>query len=340
MRFFFMKNILRYAISGFISFAFIVLSIPLQAGQFNAIYVFGDSLSDIGNDSILTNNFVPPSLAYYQGRFSNGPVAFEYLWKTVTGSNQVTLKPSLNSNVNYITDKAVSFAYGGATTEIQNYTPGLYPVDGLVGQVNNFIKIVQSNQISLDKKALYALWAGGNDYLLPPGSVSYPNNTDCPTTTPPIDHVVCNITDTINKLYSLVGARYFIVPNLPDLGTLPIVNDVNYYPLGSSALFTQLTIAHNSALKSALGKLTQKYPGIHIIYVDVYSLMNSLIQTFPHHADAGPAGDCLFINPANCTQPLNGFNAPGYVFWDIEHPTTGVHSILAATMSTALQNMQ
>ncbi|HEY5138811.1 MAG TPA: SGNH/GDSL hydrolase family protein, partial [Methylococcales bacterium] len=273
-----MKNILRYAISGFISFIFIVLPIPLQADQFNALYVFGDSLSDTGNDLILTHNFVPPSVAYYQGRFSNGPVAFEYLWKTVTRRNQVTLKPSLD-NVNYVTDKAVNFSYGGATTEIQNYTPGSFPVDGLVGQVNNFIDTVHSNQISLDKKALYALWAGANDYLLPSGSVSVPNNTDCPTTTPPIGHVVCNITDAIDKLYSLVGARYFIVPNLPDLGTVPIVNDPS---------FTQLTIAHNSALKSALDKLKRKYHDIQIIYVDVYSLTNSLIQAFPHHAEAGP----------------------------------------------------
>ncbi len=57
---------------------------------FNSLFVFGDSLADNGNDLLLstalgTDPPVPPSASphktYYRGRFSNGPVAFEYLWQ-------------------------------------------------------------------------------------------------------------------------------------------------------------------------------------------------------------------------------------------------------------------
>ena len=340
-----MKNIIRYAISVFVSFAFFALPVSSRAGShvgsipFNAIYAFGDSLSDTGNDFILTGKVAPPGVNYYQGRFSNGPVAFEYLWKALTGNYRAALKPSLG-NVNYTTDKAVSFAYGGATTQLSNLTPGGFPVDGLVGQVKKFIDSVHSNKITHNKNTLYALWAGANDYLLPPPALAGGENGDCPTTNIP-NPVVCNIADAITRLYSSVGARHFLVPNLGDLGSMPILNDPAFSGLfPPSEYLTQLTIDHNIALKSALHELEQTYPDIHIIYVDIYSISNILIQIFPHGSQAGPAGDCLFIDPNTCTKPSKGFNAPGYVFWDVEHPTTGVHAILAATMIPAVHNMR
>ncbi|HDV5785644.1 TPA: hypothetical protein RJD83_002616 [Legionella pneumophila] len=42
------------------------------------IVVFGDGLSDNGNLYAYTNHRRPASPAYYNGRFSNGPVWVEY----------------------------------------------------------------------------------------------------------------------------------------------------------------------------------------------------------------------------------------------------------------------
>ncbi len=333
-----MKNVIRYIISVFAFFICIAIPIYSQAdySSFDAIYVFGDSLSDTGNDYIITGSFAPPSVNYYQGRFSNGPIAFEYLLKSVTGNSQATLKPSLALNGNYATDKAISFSFGGATTQLSNLSPGGFPVPGLVGQVNQFISSVNYTN---GNKTLYALWAGANDYLLPPNYI-LESTSYCPTANIQ-NPVVCNIVAAITSLYSSVGARYFIVPNLPNLGSLPILKDSYFSGIfPSSGYLTNLTIAHNKALKAALQQLQGHYPGIHIIYVDIYSIMNTLIQIFPYGNQMGPAGDCLFINPATCTQPPNGYNALGYVFWDVEHPTTGVHSIFATTMFTAMLNMR
>jgi phospholipase/lecithinase/hemolysin len=125
---------------------------------------------------------------------------------------------------------------------------------------------------------------------------------------------------------------------------VPIVNNPVFYdptlfpPPNPSAFFKQLTIAHNSALKAALGQLKKDYPDIHIIYVDVYPLMDTLLKIFPHGAEAGPAGYCLF-DVTTCTRPPNSFIEPGYVFWDGEHPTTSVDALLAVTMLAAMHSM-
>lgn len=111
-----------------------------SAQNFDRVYVFGDSLSDVGNVFKTTKGEDPPSPPYFRGRYSNGPVWVEYL-----ASN---LKLTSNSDTN--------FAFGGATTGDYQGTP-----PGLLAQINNF-KVTHS---SADPNALYILWAGANDYL-------------------------------------------------------------------------------------------------------------------------------------------------------------------------------
>jgi phospholipase/lecithinase/hemolysin len=110
------------------------------AQNFNEIYVFGDSLSDVGNMSQATKGNSPPSPLYYQGRYSNGLVWVDYLASK--------FKLTINKNNN--------FAYGGATTDNSTQAPL-----GLLTQIKRF----RSNHSSANPKALYIIWAGANDYF-------------------------------------------------------------------------------------------------------------------------------------------------------------------------------
>ena len=81
------------------------------------LFVFGDSLSDGGNSGIVSQaatggavTFPPPP--YYNGQYSNGPVAVEYLWKSYNPGD-TSFKPSLAGGTNY--------AIGGATTGLASY---------------------------------------------------------------------------------------------------------------------------------------------------------------------------------------------------------------------------
>lgn len=116
-----------------------VLGLPSRASaqNFDEIYVFGDSLSDVGNVFKTTKGDIPPSPPYFQGRYANGPVWVEYLASKL----KVTSNPDTN------------FAFGSATTR------GTPP--GLLAQIKSFT----ATHSSVNPKALYILWAGANDYL-------------------------------------------------------------------------------------------------------------------------------------------------------------------------------
>ncbi len=99
-----MKNVMRLA-----SRAAAGLLVPFLASaalaappNYSAMYVFGDSLSDTGNVFAATTAqkmvpAIPPSAkpyaTYWQGRFSNGPVAVEYLWQLASRKHSADLAP-------------------------------------------------------------------------------------------------------------------------------------------------------------------------------------------------------------------------------------------------------
>ncbi|MFB2837496.1 SGNH/GDSL hydrolase family protein [Floridanema evergladense] len=130
------------AIAGFTIGVVIILGSfnPLSAQNSPQIYVFGDSLSDIGNVYKATNGNSPPSPPYFKGRYSNGPVWVEYL------ASKLKLTSNLDNN----------FAYGGAKTGDSQQLP-----PGVLAQIQRF----KTKNSAANPKALYVIWAGANDYL-------------------------------------------------------------------------------------------------------------------------------------------------------------------------------
>ena len=305
-----------------------------MAGQPNyaAMYVFGDSLSDTGNDLAATTAqqmvpAIPPSVTpyatYWQGRFSNGPVAVEYLWKLLSGKNNAELAPfALTGELNK--KSGVNFAFGGSASGLQNPTPSGFLVPGLVGQVGLYTTALGGKKSK--PNALFVVWSGSNDYLQ--------NITHDPYV------VVGHVTRSIRALYDS-GARDFLVPNLPDMGGTPFVK-----AQGTSAQFTLLAKTHNALLASSLNSLAS-LPGIKIVKVDVFALGVTLVNSGLVNADVPAlaflspgtgAVDCLFRNPSTCVDVVQtGFLAP-FLYWDALHPTTQVHGVIGTAMYGALRS--
>lgn len=204
-------------------FVFMLAPEGATAKPFDHIYVFGDSLSDNGNAYNLTfkdpNGGFPP-LPYAQ-RFSNGPVAVE----TLASTFGVSLAPSTAGGTDYAVGGAATGDYkvlaGSLTTD--NYIPyayaaynTLFNIDNLNGtgidkQVGTFV-----TSSSFDPaRSLFFLWGGANDFFLVPEQTT-------------VGTALQGIGNSITALAGS-GAKYFFVPNLPDLSVTP-------YGLGLSTL--------------------------------------------------------------------------------------------------------
>jgi len=301
-----------------LSLILVPAGLEAQAPKFDAFFVFGDSLSDTGNLWLLTKSAgqdpaIPPSVSphmtYFQGRFSNGPVAFEYLWDLMSSKAGGSVTPFL-STLRIPQKGAVSFAFGASGTGFVDPVGPLF-VPGLNGQVELFGTGLRGKKSP--PRALYAIFSGANDYL----AASADN--------PPVPSVVVgNIVTAVQKLYAL-GGRDVMVLNLPDLGLIPLV------PAELKGTLSQLTLAHNFLLAQALTALAASLPDLRLIPVDVYTFTNGLAAQ--PGADLSPALSfpdalCLFTAPASCPNVGTFDVDPKFFFWDAEHPTTATHAAL------------
>ena len=298
-----------------------------QVPQFDSFYVFGDSLADNGNILIQTkvmrmNPPVPPSVTphrtYFDGRFSNGYIAFEFLWERLSGHRPGSsrgVKPFLAAPLLQNTG-AIDFAFGGTGTPLLDKTPGGFYAPGLKGQIELFRLALRGRQPST--RSLYVVSTGANDYRNDPFNV--PMN--------PVD-VVNNIEQAIASLYGL-GARHVMVVDLPDLGQIPAN--------GGSEDATALSMFHNLLLDGAVARLRARSPNLRLTLLELDPLFSRLRTTMEARVPAldvfAPLtpglSTCLFVNPASCVDaPPILFNAAlRFVFWDVAHPTTEAHHFL------------
>lgn len=296
--------------------------------SFESFFVFGDSLADIGNTFIGSAAVGQPlpTGTYFNRRFTNGPVAFEYLWQLLSGNAPGTpgaLRAFLQAPQLGATG-SVNFAFGGTGTPYVDLTPDGVLAPGALGQVELFRLALKGRRPP--KRALYAVVTGANDYSI------HPFNE-------PMDPAdsVANIAQAVARLYEL-GARDIAVLNLPDLGLVPA-------NAGNPGAATALSMLHNTLLANALNALAASRPNLNLVQIrfeDVFPLLPPTMDVVtpaldvlfppgslppPYPADFRMSA-CLFIDPDTCL-PVPTFDVGDqYAFWDIVHPTTAAHRVL------------
>jgi cholinesterase len=274
---------------------------------YSSVIVFGDSLSDNGNYYRLVDGLsarVPqdgsPPLPYFFGRYSNGPVAVELLAQNL----DVPLD-----------DHAV----GGALSGLGNEDPR-FPRAGVLGQVQDYV----ARQRRLDRDALYVVWGGANDFL---GASSLGDPAVAQSI---IADAVANLAQSVTLLYAH-GARHFLVPNLPDLGLIPLEQG------SAAAPATALSFAFNQALAQALQGLAVELPRADVHTFDVAALLDSVAQNPATYGFLDVSDACVADTTHVCVlTSFNGGPAAGFLFWDDVHPTAAAHALLAAQFLDAV----
>lgn len=305
-------------------FALLLTGGHVGAAPFSGLYSFGDSLSDVGSNpsavmslyKTLANNCDPthpcaPFGDYFEGRISNGPVATEYLADS--------LFPGAVSTSNFH-----SYAVAGATSGIGNFgdggsatkegdlipipVPGAFPLPGMKGEVEQYMKDIGSTGGQADPNALFFVWGGANDYL----------THDSPVL------AAQNIAGYVSELAG-AGARHFLVPNLGDFSATPSGNTLGEAEKSNAQMFSTV---FNNELASQLGSVSAQFPDANIFQFDTYTFLNGVIANPSAYGLTDVQNACLTSDP--CANP------DSFLFWDDFHPTTHGHAILASAFAAAV----
>ncbi|XP_052879231.1 GDSL esterase/lipase EXL3-like isoform X2 [Gossypium arboreum] len=273
----------------------------------SAVFVFGDSIVDPGNNNnlptIAKGNFLPYGRDFKDGptgRFSNGRVPSDLIAEEfgVKGLVPAYLDPKTQLQ-DLLT--GVSFASGAA-----GYDP-------LTAKTANVIPM--SGQLELFKECIKKIKGGVGE-----------------------ERAATIISEAIYiDLYGL-GARRIGLLGLPPIGCVPSQRTIgggknrDCYEAEN-----QLAIAYNAKLSGVIDSLKAVYtlPDTKLIFLDIYYPLLSLIQNPAKYGfEVATKGCCgtglieasIFCNPTSI--PLSCPDASKYVFWDGYHPSEKAYKIL------------
>jgi phospholipase/lecithinase/hemolysin len=278
-----------------------------RASTIDAIYAFGDSLSDVGNVYTESGGTIPGA-PYLNGQFSNGPVWVQDL------ASSLGLAP-LSASLLGGTDYAYGTAETGATPV---HTANAFDLTGPTGQVAQFQAATHS---SADPNALYTIWIGSNDLL------------DILTGAPPSDYAA-DITAAVDNVDSAIaslaadGAKNFLILTVPDLGKTP--DAIAGGPLVQAAA-SALAAEFDSALITGVDAVAS-LDSLNLSTLNTYSLLDAIVADPAMYGFTNVTSPCVtgatdYVGGTACASTLAAQNK--YLFWDDLHPTAAGHAIVA-----------
>ena len=276
----------------------------LAQGPFTSLTVFGDSYSDTGNLTQLTNGTQPPVPPYAPGRVSNGPVWVDYF--------ALRLGRPADAAPVFVTQAASgNYAIGAARTA--GSTP-----PGTQQQVGRYLTRPGATPGAVvDPTGLYVIFAGAND-LRDAGA-----SPDAATREALAADAAQRVVTQAGALAN-AGARSILVFSFPSLGVTPEAQAIP----GRPAALDAIAGVFNGGLAQGLAGLQSAQP--------LVSFYNFRLDNLYQNILADAAGGGLVYGFTNLTTPcLPGIAPTGApscdvsVFADALHPTTRVHALIA-----------
>ncbi|OVA05804.1 Lipase [Macleaya cordata] len=311
-----------------------------------AMFVFGDSLVDDGNNNHLTSfaksNYVPYGIDFYQGptgRFCNGKTIVDFLGELLglpylPAYTNVDRPDRILGGVNYASAAAGILDQTGQdlgerfslNEQISNFESNMKQLKNEMGEKMNMSQYLA--------KSIVMIIIGSNDYI---------NNYLLPTLYPtsyyykPDDYADLLISHYNNKLVELhnAGLRKFLLAGVGPLGCIPNQLATGLAPPGQCVFqVNEIVKMFNVRLRSLVDRLNANYPGAIFVYGDTYGAFGDIIKNPTNYAfKVNNQGCCgLGKNQGQVTcLPLETpcTNRKEYVFWDAFHPTEAVNAILA-----------
>ncbi|KAL5544495.1 hypothetical protein UlMin_008279 [Ulmus minor] len=335
-------KLLSLAITILVVFCFAIDGYDCKVVQF----IFGDSLSDVGNNRYLSRSLAQANLPWYgidfgnglpNGRFCNGRTVADIIGdKTGLPRPPAFLDPSLTEDM--ILENGVNFASGGGG--ILNETGGLFIQRlCLYRQIELFkgahklitSRIGKEEAQKFFEGARYVVALGSNDfinnYLMPVYQDSWTYNDQTF-----LDYLMETLRAQLKILHSL-GARQLMVFGLGPMGCIPLQR-----VLSSSGACQQkankLALSFNKASSKLLDDLSSSLPNASYKFGDAYDVVNDVISNPSKYGFENSDSPCCSfgrIRPALTCVPASTLckDRSKYVFWDEYHPSDAANELIA-----------
>src|SRR5690606_34609587 len=272
---------------------------------FSRTVFFGDSLTDAGYFRPLLVQQNPQ--AAILGRFTTNPGLVWAEWLALAYGTDA--RPNGNGQT------GDNYAAGGAMVATDRMGPPFGLTPSLATQAGNYLS---ANGGRADPDALYTVWGGPNDLFAVAANPGQAQQI--------IGAAVTAQVGIVGALQA-AGARYVLVPNIPDIGITP-----SFLAQGPAAAGqgTALSVAYNDALYGGL-----EAQGLQVIPLDTFTFLREVVASPATYGLGNVTGTAcqpqitaqsLTCNPGTYVSPGADRN---YLFADGVHPSSAGHRAIA-----------
>ncbi|EXB65605.1 GDSL esterase/lipase 6 [Morus notabilis] len=310
-----------------------------------AIFSFGDSILDAGNNHFNKNctaqaDFPPYGSSFFHrptGRFTNGRTVSDFISQFIGIDVQ---KPFLEAQIavsngswKAYPSNGINFASAGSgVLQATNKDLGITPIQV---QVQQFKTLVEQNHIAqtLVKKSIFFLESGSNDvfnYFLP---------FDTPTLSPDtyVQAMLVEVGRFVDEIYKL-GGRRIAVFSLGPVGCVPARALLGAPTNRCFGKMNKMVKHYNKGLESLVKDIPVKYPGMVGVYGAVYDVVQRFraIPTRYGFTDVSTAccGDGTLGGELQCGKEGYKICAKPneFLFWDYFHPTEHTYKLISKAL--------
>uniref|UniRef100_A0A2N9ICA4 GDSL esterase/lipase n=1 Tax=Fagus sylvatica TaxID=28930 RepID=A0A2N9ICA4_FAGSY len=306
-----------------------------------ALFIFGDSLIDNGNNNDLPSfakaNYFPYGIDFNggpTGRFSNGYTMVDEIAQLLG----LPLIPAFSEaspgqmlhGVNY-----ASAAAGILDITGRNFM-GRIPFDQQISNFQSTLDQITPNLGADDVaqaigRCIFFIGMGSNDYLNNYLMPNYPTRNQY-NGQQFADLLVTQYSQQLTKLYNL-GARKFVLAGLGLMGCIPSILAQSSSGACSDEV-NRLIVPFNANVKTMINDLSSNLPGAKFTYIDVARMFEDVITNARSYGLSVVNRGCCGIGRNSGQITCLPFQTPcsnrdQYVFWDAFHPTEKVNVIMA-----------
>ncbi|XP_059658359.1 GDSL esterase/lipase 6 [Cornus florida] len=326
----------------------VILSFSVSVFSYNvpAIFTFGDSIFDAGNNHYNINctaqaDFPPYGSSFFHhptGRFTNGRTVADFISEFVGLDLQ---KPYLQAHLEVVNgsqkaypSNGINFASAGSGVLLgTNKDLGVIPIQV---QLQQFQTLIEQNQIDekLVRQSLFFIESGSNDvfnYFLP---------FDPPTLNPDayVQAMLTQVGIFLDQIYKL-GARRIAIFSLGPVGCVPARSLLPDAPIERCfGKMNRMVKNYNFGLESLVKNVTIKYPGAVGVYGAVYDTVQQF-RALPtrygfSNVSSACCGEGTLGGMVQCGK--EGYkmcsNPNEFLFWDYFHPSEHTYKLISKAL--------